>query len=297
MKHQEEFLQNISIYKVIHPLFTSDSDYVPKRIPNIKISKNEFTSFYNKLKNTKTKKESMARETSIIAGLYKSMIYFLNETQDKWYLRLDDDNEIYLPNLIKKLEYLENQYSMDKPLLFGQFIRVWHWFFLGGGSGYLFNRKGVDYLIKNFDTFINEKGYHFDIKFHLILYHFGEKYDTAHLSGMTAEFSPRSYYHFKLRYLKDEKKIDTEKWEIPYCPPFNFSKEMTPFPVKDIFLYHHYWEMYKYNLTFKMMFDANPPSELHYYKCKPECKLCWNPNVKAKFKFPNFKIFNHKIRD
>ena len=56
---------------------------------------------------------------------------------------------------------------------------------------------------------------------------------------------------------------------------FNFSKEMTPFPVKDIFVYHHYWEMYQYNLTFQMMLDANPPPELHYYKCKPECKLCW----------------------
>lgn len=274
MMHQEKILENISIYSVIHPIFTSDTNYAPKSTPNIQISKEDFSFFYDKFKNTKTKKESLERETGIISGLYKSMIYFLNETQDSWYLRLDDD-EIYPPNLIKTLNRLENQYSMERPLLFGQFVRVWHWFFLGGGSGYLFNRNGVKYLVEHFDNFIDEKGYHFDIKFHLTLDHFGEKYETALLSGMTAELSPRSYYHFKLHYLKDENKFDTEKWEIPDCPPFNFSKEMTPFPIRDIFIYHHYWEMYKYNLSFKMMLDANPPPQVNYYKCNPECKLCW----------------------
>lgn len=277
MKHQEEFLKNIFIYRGIHPIFTSDMNYNPKGIVNIFISNEDFNFFYKKLKKGVTPKNSLVRETGIIAGLYKSMEYFLNETRDNWYLRMDDDNEIYPPNLRKAIEKVEREFSMEKPLLFSQFVRVGRYFFLGGGSGYLFNRKGVQYFIEHFDTFLKEKGYHFDIKFHLTLNHFGEKYETAHLSGMTAEFSPRSYYHFKLHYLKNYKKFDNKKWELPLCPPFNFSKEMTHFPVKDIFLYHHYWEMYKYNLTFQMMLDANPPPEVHYYRCRPECRLCWQP--------------------
>ena len=155
--------------------------------------------------------------------------YFIENTTLKWFWSTSEDCAIDLSKLESLLEELDFLYDTENDLVFlGQCIFN-DYYYLHGGSGYIFSRKAAEQFAKIGEVFISNIEIWDDYAFHSLYEVYQLKADqtaTSHLNGVG----------FDIPYIKDEKMENVE-----YCPrviPYSYCYKRNLYPINDLIGYH-----------------------------------------------------------
>ena len=219
------------------------------------------------------------------------MLYFLNQTNDQWYIRIDDDAGIYLPNLEKAISRLL-KYNSSKPIVFGHFAHLDKLGFLGGGGGYIFSRAGVKLFLDYFDDWINAMYEPSDIHFNYVMKLFNMTFADSHFPGMTSSFAKRFYPDIMEMIKQENESVSQKYFSHKAClrgdKEYLFSKDkierrdnrvnpkLIGYPLNDIFIYHHFWDFDSYGTNWDevimhllkllhLNYQSQHLQHIHYY--------------------------------
>ena len=288
----------IDQYPNIHVIFTSDISFLSQCIPVVVIPKETYIHI-----NETIPKRVERRNTQIgvSASLKHSLLYFLNKTRDNWYMRIDDDSGIYLPNLQKALIRLQQFYNSKEKLIFGSYTDF-NGGFIGGGTGIILSRAGAESFLENFEEWIRTENEPNDKHFNQIISLFNMTFADCHFPGMPSDFK-NSFYRVvgdsylqlqsmkqnensknssNIKYLLFNETIKNQckkgdKWykfnHLP-IPNEKLKASKIAYPLNDIFVYHHYWSFKKYKITWNDLLDIGFTENVYYYKCNNLCHIC-----------------------
>ena len=156
--------------------------------------------------------------------------YFIENTTLKWFWSTSEDCAIDLSKLESLLEELDFLYDTENDLVFqGHCIKTDQYYYLQGGSGYIFSRKAAEQFVKIGEIFISNIELWDDYAFHS-LYEFyqlqGDQIATSHLVG----------HPFYIPYIEGETMMNIE-----YCPkviPYTYCYKRNLYPIQDLIGYH-----------------------------------------------------------
>lgn len=294
--HINHLLQSdIYHYPQIHPAFTTnfpfDTNFTLILIPAIEFEKTK------KLFQINVHIERMQTQIDAATSYKSAALYFLNNSNDDWLIRIDDDAGFYLPNLQKAIYRLNKFYDPNVPLVFGSIITLRKLNFLGGGGGYLFSRAGAELFLRHYDDWVRTMTVPNDVHMNQIINLFNMTFYDSSFPGMTSGFQ-RSFYDIMANNLKSQ---DFSKFKsyLPqnnscirgdkdflfkneeYVPNYYKNPSFIAYPLNDIFIYHHYWDLDKYGITWDKLIENGFPDNVYYYLCNWACHLCI-PNEKHK---------------
>ena len=95
------------------------------------------------------------RNLNIIEKMLSAIEYFLENTDDEFFIRMTDDvyvNMEEIPNLM--VDILSNGNPLENPLIIGHCLNINGSVFLQGGAGYLFSRKSAEIFYNFFDQLL-----------------------------------------------------------------------------------------------------------------------------------------------
>jgi len=132
------------------PFFTTLSESDSTGLNVLQIS-NEYESIIETYPYVRSK----PRNINIMQKMLTSMKYFLEKTDDDYYLRMTDDVYINFPEIPSLLEELKEKGDPRKiPVIIGHCLRINGSTFLQGGTGYLFSRRAAEIFYGHHDQLL-----------------------------------------------------------------------------------------------------------------------------------------------
>lgn len=276
--HIEHLLRSdINHFPQIHPMFTTNVPFNTS-FPVVIIPATEYMKTKELMKNH-TQIERFQTQIDKSTSFKYSALYFLNNSKDNWLLIIDDDAGFYLPNLQKAVYRLNTFFDPGVPLIFGSFVTFGKIRFLGGGGGYLFSRAGAELFLKHFEDWIQTMNVPNDVHMNQIIDFFNMTFYDSSFPGMTSGFIKEFYKNKRLNpNFRKSECIPGDKNYIFKNQIFQSNKHTNPsliaYPLNDIFVYHHYWDLDQYGTTWDKLIKKGFPDNLYYYLCNWQCHLC-----------------------
>ena len=232
--------------------------------------------------NPRLRGNDWLKHVDLLAKLYFSMRYFLQNSKASWFYRGVDDSIILLDNVLPYLNYLESRYDPHKDLVFKGHCIDAKWcsrLFAQGGSGYLLSRYAVEQMLPDIEWLMRTLSEAEDVSMTRLI----EKHGLS-MGDVTSEFFMGTEIEFRNRAVLKEGKWD----KIDRCPdPSKFrSRGCGTFvsPLCDLVFVHafarHDTDLPP-RIEFIKKFTSFPPNLMWYmvpFSGPFNSLLCWAEN-------------------
>jgi hypothetical protein len=218
--------------------------------------------------------DSKARQ--MIANAIISVTYFLNETNDDWYLRANDDTQLNWPKLSGFIKSLSIKHDPQHEVVFLACCISTPWVhpFPQGGSGWLFSRAAAEALMRVQDGWMRDLQTVDDVSFDATLKRIGLNVLTSQSEAFLGHSPARRFWEDRY----------AQYGTVPPCQ--NMSEYVSSKckqkygKVNQIVVLHSFVEQ---GLPYgKLVFNA--PDDLWYWNDYPKwtisvCRSTRNPNL------------------